>query len=591
MSQRLILLLGLLAGSLQAQGLLRAWPDTAQVTLAPRGEGRLKLHLQVAPGWHTFPATPQLSPEGTGPAPLEASFPAESGLHVAGPLVTSAPKRAWDEGFRMEVSTLEGAAWVEVPLRADPGLATGEHTLRLTVNYQVCRDGGCRPPDVLEVPLTVKVDPGAPSRSSDLWAFLGLSLLTGAGALLTPCVFPMVPITVSFFLQRQDGRPLRDALWYGAGIVATFSGLGLLLALLLGASGLQAFATHPLVNVALFALFVAFALNLFGAFELALPAALLNRLGGRSAGQGPWSLLLMGLTFSLTSFTCTMPFVGTALVSASQGRWFHPLLGMVGFATTFALPFVLLALFPSALARLPKGGGWMARMKVQLGFVELAAALKFLSNADQVLGWGLLPRSLFLGAWAACAGLATLHLLGCFRMASDPDATGPGGFRILGAAVLGTLTITFASGLLGGTLGGWEAYLPPVASAPQVAGTPTPDGEWMEDLDQALARARREGKPLFLDFTGVTCTNCRWMERAMFPRPDVARALEGHIRVRLWTDRRREPDLSYRRLQQTRFGTVELPLYVRLDPDGKTLGTQAFTRDESTFITFLRGGR
>lgn len=582
----LLLLLGGAPGA--AQGLLQVRPEPATVTLAPGGTARLRLRLRVAPGWHTFPAQPQVGPEGLGPAPLEVGLPADSGLRIAGAPRTAPPKQAWDEGFHLSLATLEGETWAEVTLQADPGLPPGARTLPLTVAYQVCRNGGCRPPETLEVPLTVALQ--GPPEEGGLGAFLALSLLAGAGALLTPCVLPMVPLAVSLFLQRarhRGGRPLREALAFGLGIVGTFAGLGLLLSGLLGATGLQTLATHPGVNLALGALLLVFALSLFGSLDLGLPTAWTQRLGTPS-GAGIWAVALMGAAFALTSFTCTMPFVGTALVAAARGQWFRPLLGMAGFATAFALPFALLALFPAALGRLPRSGAWMGRLKAVLGFVELAAALKFLANADQVMGWGLLSRPTLLAAWVACAALAGWQLL----RPLPGDTEGPGGLRLVGATLAFALAVQLASGLGGHPLGPWEAYLPPTGTAdpgPAQPREPAPEAGWMEDLEAARDRARREGRPLFVDFTGVTCTNCRWMERNMFPRPAVARALEGHVRVRLWTDRRRAGDLAHRRLQLERFGTVELPLYARFSPEGALLGTQAFTRDEAAFLAFLTG--
>lgn len=611
--------MGCFITSAQAPIHLRLRPAASEVIAQPDGAARvrIRLHMEVDPGWHTFPSFAQINTEGLGPAPLEISLSGKSALHLVGRVETYPTLSAWDAGYQMPISVLENQGWVEVVLQADKGLRPGLHEEVLLVNYQVCRDRSCLPPAVLEVPISFSITPGGSKLqvasaaealnesmpravppndtppAKGLWASLWLALLAGAGALLTPCVFPMVPITVSIFLQRaerQGRRPLADALIYGLGIVVTFSGLGLILAALFGASGVQSFATSPWVNLSLVLLFVGFALNLFGAFELRAPSWLLNRMGARAHGGNALGLFMMGLTFSVTSFTCTVPFVGSALVSAAHGKWFYPLLGMAGFSTIFALPFVALALFPSVMKRLPKGGEWMNHLKVVLGFIEVAAAVKFFSNADLTASWRLLPRERVLVLWMACSGLISLYLLGVFRLSRDQDKASVGGLRLLTATAFSALTLFFGSGLLGGPLGEWEAFLPPASMKATQPSNGTTQQVWLEDYSKALEAARQTGKPLFIDFTGTTCTNCRWMEQNMFSRPRVAQLMDGFVRARLFTDRRHEPDLSHQRLQQERFGSVELPLYAILTPEGRILGTSSFTRDEGEFIAFLNKG-
>lgn len=532
----------------------------------------------------------------------------------------------------MEVGRLERSANLDVPVRLDPSLSPGRHVIPLKVSYQACTEQRCRPLATADVTFVLLVGPPASSpvgaapptlsaakrneawpegpvpraerdfhhqKQRGFWAYLGFAMLAGGMALLTPCVFPMVPITVSFFTARaqgKGGRALRDACLYGVGIVATFSALGLAVALVFGAAGIQTFAASPMVNLTIAAVFLVFAINLFGALEIRLPAFVLTWMGSRS-GTGVAGVLLMGLTFTLTSFTCTVPFVGSALLSASRGEWFYPIVGMLGFSGVFALPFVLLALFPAALVRLPRAGAWMNRMKVVMGFLEVAAAVKFISNADLALGSGMLSRELFLAIWSACALLILLYLLGSFRLLQDEpvdqtsvrigDRIGVG--RTLVAMGFATLLIFLVTGIQGRPMGELDSFLPPrmasAASSPNLA--PEEDG-WKTDYAQASEESRRTGKPLFIDFTGYTCTNCRWMEQNMFKRPAVAEGLGKCIRVRMYTDRQVEPDLSHKQIQQTRFDSIELPLYAIVAPDSSVLGTSSFTRSESEFLSFLQ---
>jgi thiol:disulfide interchange protein len=593
-----VLSLFLLGQPMQAQEAAHVTFRPAQTELRGEAGGRcaLRVELRVDRGWHIYaPALPE--EKGLlGFVPLVATTQRPEVLQLEGDLACSLPRKVWDAGFQRNRRILAGSAWVELPLRIAPSLPAGTYQVALGLRFQACTEENCLPPaqvrltlplvvtrgpapGVMAVPVaatlaTAGASPGPkppPTTDAGLWGFLVLAALAGGAALLTPCVFPMVPITLSFFTQRAErssSRSLRDALAFSVGIVASFTALGLALTLLFGATGLQAFATHPALNLGLALLFVGFALSLFGWVRIALPAGLAARLGPQGGGSGLLSVGLMGLTFTLTSFTCTMPFVGTALVAASTGAWFRPALGMLVFSSVFAAPFFLLARFPALLPRLPRSGAWMGRLKAILGLVELAAALKFVSNADLVMGWGLLPRERFLGLWALCAWAIALSLLWPLRAL--------GWRRALAAALFLGLGLHLGTGAKG--LGGWDAFFPPSATA---------EAGWRTDYARALGEARRTGRPLFLDFTGVTCTNCRWMETQMFPRPAVARALEGFIKVRLFTDRQEAGDVANQRLQQERFQTVALPLYAILGPEGSLRRTASFTRDEGAFLAFL----
>lgn len=433
-------------------------------------------------------------------------------------------------------------------------------------------------------------------RNRGLLGYILFAMSVGFISLLTPCVFPMIPITVSFFTKREKrttSEAVKQALIYCFGIIFTFTGLGLALTLIAGPAGINRLAASPLMNIFLTALFVVFALNLLGLFEIQIPSWLLNRLDARAQTGTTAATLLMGLTFTLTSFTCTAAFVGTVLVAVTQGEWFWPAVGMLSFSSAFALPFFLLALFPKYLQSLPKSGGWMNSVKVVMGFVELGAAFKFLSNVDLVLGWNAVSRNLVLAAWIAISLVTAIYLLGKFLLPHDSEVSRLSVGRMLVATFFLGLAFYFLTGLLGGNLGEWEAMLPPQPkTASRMDGRSGSENlVWLEGYDNALETARRERKPVFLNFTGVTCTNCRWMESNMFPDPEIRRALDNFIRVELYTDRETPEDQRNGELQAEKFQSVALPLYAIVDPDGNSLASfPGLTRDRTEFLSFIQRG-
>lgn len=417
--------------------------------------------------------------------------------------------------------------------------------------------------------------------------YLWLAVTAGAVSLLTPCVFPMIPITVSYFTDhassggsRRSG--IRSALLFAGAIIASFTALGLLLSLTFGAAGVQRFAANAYVNVALAGLFVAFALNLFGVYQIAIPSRALTALDSaarerESSGSHVAGAMLVGLTFALTSFTCTAPFIGTVLVTAATGAWREPALGMLAYSTVFALPFFVLALIPQWAARLPRAGRWLVSVKVVMGFLELAAALKFISNADLVWHWGIFTRDVVLALWVALAGLTAAYLV-----ASGPGTVG----RLAGAAAALGVGIWLATGLAGRSLGDLESFLPPPASQRD---SYVVNLNWhLNDLPAALAVAKQTAKPVFIDFTGYTCTNCRWMEANVFARPEVKAELNRFALARLFTDGDGPVYENQQAYQEKTFNTVALPLYAVLAPDGHTIATlPGLTRDPAVFLAFL----
>ncbi|MCS6808665.1 MAG: protein-disulfide reductase DsbD family protein, partial [Candidatus Kapabacteria bacterium] len=385
----------------------------------PGKQATLRLTMTIDAGWYTYGLVPRTDNDGFGPQATVISLATPSILHIDGKIKAPKPKQKFDQGFQIDIEYYEGSVTFDIPVRAISSLLPGKHTTALIVTSMTCNAELCLPATEDTIPVIVQYYASAadtavqkmslsssptvqnfddtvsallPSASSGttltesqaeiaayrtqgIWAFLLFAMGAGASALLTPCVFPMIPITVSFFTKRAEQhrrRGLRDSLVYALGIILTFTALGLILSLFFGATGISDFAANPWVNLFLALLFLVFALNLFGAFEIPLPTTLLNRMNAAAgSGESIVAVLLMAITFSITSFTCTVPFVGAALISAATGEWFYPAVGMLGFSSVFALPFVALALFPSAMQRLPKAGGWMNNVKVVMGFLEI----------------------------------------------------------------------------------------------------------------------------------------------------------------------------------------------------------------------------
>jgi thiol:disulfide interchange protein len=624
----------------------REKPAPATTPLEPGNTFGVRVDATIDAGWHVY-ATTQT---GAGPMPLLFAISKGGPFAMDGPVDEPFPTREFDPNFQIDTLFHKDRATFRIPVRVVKGTASKSHRLPVVVSFQTCNDRLCLPPKDVELVLNVAVgatdvtstavptpagsapiaapvatradtaiattagtpatarapvrDLAVSSQATTFGAYLWLAAAMGALSLLTPCVFPMIPITVSYFTgriatTRHDvgaatlqlrSDAVGQALLYGAGIVLTFTAVGFTLAVAFGAAGLNRFAADPWLNLGVTALFVAFALSLFGVYEMALPSRLLTLASSADRGFGRVAgPLLMGLAFTLTSFTCTAPFLGTLLVVATQGQWQWPLAGMFAFASVFALPFVVLALAPRLVASLPRSGTWLIAVKATMGMLELTAALKFLSNADLVWGWGIFTREVVIGSWIVIALVLVIYLAGLTKLGRAPRLERPRWARAGVTVIAAAFAIWLATGLTGRRLGELEAFLPPADLSAMA-----PDGElpWIvNDYDAALAEAGRQQRPLLIDFTGYTCTNCRWMEANMFPRPDVARELARYVRVRLYTDGRGEPYRTFQRMEQTMFGTVALPYYAVLAPDGTpAVAFGGLTRDSSAFIAFLRTG-
>lgn len=609
-------LLGISAGqrSVSAQN-----PAKWTLSLSPK-EGRLAagasveavLSAEIAPGWHLY--APE-QPQG-GPVPTTIGVAEGSPFEISGKIVSPAPIKEFDPNFKIETKFFKDRASFSVPLRA--GADSPVAAVALTVRFQLCNETLCLPPKTVKVtlsgtedyrrgpaagPAAVQQAPAPEAGGDDsLAGFVWLAVTLGALSLLTPCVFPMIPITVSYFTKhsgRSRARSVKLAGVYSIGIVATFTLVGMLLAVFVGAAGINLFAANPWVNILIAGVFLFFAFNLFGAYEIQMPAGLVNGLDSltrskEGEGSGVAGALLMGLTFTLTSFTCTSPFIGTILVSASRGEWQMPLVGMLAFSTVFALPFFVLALVPQLASRLPRAGGWMNSVKVSMGFLEVAAAMKFISNVDLVWGWGVFTRDVVLAIWIAIGVVLSLYLLGKFQLHHDtaPERIGAG--RLTAAIISLSISFYLLTGLFGAKLGELESFLPPDLGAGRAAAAASPDRvAWMkDDLQGALASAKSQNKRVFIDFTGYTCTNCRWMEANVFIKPEVESEFRNFVTVKLFTDGIGEVYEKQQAYQESTFRTVALPFYAVLEPDGSVVSTfPGLTRDVSEFVTFLRSAR
>ncbi len=585
-----------------------------------------KLKANIEGDWHLYAVE---QPEG-GPFPTKITIAENSPFAIDGKPASPAPITKLDPNFNLETKFFNGQAEFDLPLKAT-NEATGDD-LAVNVKYQVCDDRVCLPPKTVKVSFDgfedVKRQSAVSSQSEisnskspitnletkdqnpksktpnpndlPLASFLWLAITLGALSLLTPCVFPMIPITVSYFTNHSSqnrAKAVKMASVYSFGIIATFTILGMLIAVFVGAAGINLFAANPYVNLLITFIFLFFAFNLFGAYEITIPTGILTKLDGLTRskegdGSGIVGALLMGLTFTLTSFTCTSPFVGTILVSASQGSWQMPLVGMLAYSTVFALPFFVLALLPQYVSSLPRAGGWMNSVKVAMGFLEVAAAMKFISNVDLIWKWGIFTRPVVLAIWIALFGVLAVYLLGKFQLPHDSKPERIGAFRLMSAVVSLAISFFLLTGLFGAKLGELESFLPPDTdnSAARMFDGKEEKINWIEnDLNKALARAKAENKQVFIDFTGYTCTNCRWMEANVFPKTEVRNELSKFVLARLYTDDGSENNTRQQEYQEKNFQTVALPFYAILDANGETVATfPGLTRNTQEFVDFLQ---
>ena len=589
-----------------------AWSVEPQQTAAPPGsKAAYTLRARLDEGWHLYALR---VPKPIIPTSIRIG---ENTAIASMEIYQPKPHTIFDPNFGFNVDTYDGQAAFRVVLGLAKDAPAGPLELKFLTRFQACNAKTCLPPRRVETATTLQVDPAAPPSaiaaapagytlfdpnarpgaasagrpSEGLAAFILVAFGVGLAAIFTPCCFPMIPITVSYFLNKpaaSRARGVADALLFSAGIVVLFSALGLAATAALGPFGVVQLGSNVWVNSFIAAVFLAFGLSLLGAFELTIPSAVLTRLTMASQGGGVVGTLLMGLTFSLSAFACVGPFVGTLLAASVSGGGARPFVGMLAFAIGLATPFFCLALFPSYLKRLPRSGGWMERVKVTMGFLVLAAMFKYLSDVDQVVQWGVLTRERFLAIWIVLFGLAGLYLLGILRLHGSDADDAPGTARLLAGAAFVALAVSLWPGLTGARLGELDAYVPPPAAGAVAASGASI--EWMrDDYQNALARARSEGKRVFVSFTGHACTNCRWMEANMFPRPEIAAALKDFVPVELFTDGTDAASERNQALENSKFSTVAIPYYAILDADEKVVASfPGLTRDPQEFVRFLR---
>ena len=619
------------------------------------GEVELVVKASIKPGWHVY--STQL-PEG-GPVKTSFTFiPDSTRFSLIGAISSiPAPSKEFDKIFNMN---LEFFSKEVVFLQKIKILSKSTFELKGSVEYQSCNDETCTLDEhdfsiqigisgssaepVSKLAHTAKTDTG----QHGLWWFLVFSFIAGLAAILTPCVFPMIPMTVSFFMNSNKSKLQAriQAFIYGGSIILIYTLIGTLVALTLGADFANWISTHWIPNVLFFIVFVVFAFSFFGAFEIVLPGSWGNQTDRFADKGGISGAFFMALTLVLVSFSCTGPIVGAILVESAGGMVIKPIVGMLGFSLAFALPFTLFALFPQWLSNLPKSGGWLNSVKVVLGFVELALGLKFLSIADQTYHWRILDREVYIAFWIVIFTMMGFYLLGKMRFAHDSETKHITVPRLMMSLITFTFVVYLIPGLFGAPLKAISGYLPPMTShdfdlhkiiRDEVKLVDRPSGigynlsspaavcekpkfrEFLElphglegffDFEQGLACAKAQNKPVFIDFTGHGCVNCREMEANVWSDPRVLEKLKNEfVIIALYVDDKtalpesewitstydhkikKNVGKKFADFQISRFGVNAQPYYVLLDLDQQLLTTPtARDLNPDHFIDFLDKG-
>lgn len=596
------------------------------VKAAPGAVAGAKLNLELDGEWHMYSlTTPPPGPTG-GPITTTIQAPPDHPMVERIEVYYPAPERKFDPNFGIDTETYAKSASFYVKLFLKPDAPTGPQSIEVRTRYQLCTEKECLPPKRVTVSADLEIAPGAPAppatppqglallkpsadkpvkpstsstppQPQGLGAFLLVAFGFGLASIFTPCVFPMIPITMSYFLNQEGGsrgQAVTQALVFCLGIIVLFTAIGFGLTAALGPFAVVQLGSNPYVNAGICIIFFVFGLSLLGAFEITLPSGLLTRLNAASGQGGYIGTLLMGLTFCLASFACVGPFMGTLLAASVGGDKLQPVLGMLSFSTALSSPFFVLALFPSILKKLPRSGGWMSRVKVVLGFIVLAVMLKYLSTVDQVLHWDLLTRERFLALWVILFALPGLYLLGFLRLEGIKKDEELGVGRLILAILFLGFSLGLVPGMFGARLGEIEAFIPaPIEGAAGLGGASAPAAfRWIKnDFPAALALAKAENKRVFVSFTGYACTNCKWMKANMFTRPSVAGELGRFVLVELYTDGTDAASEANQKLQEKLFQTVAIPYYAIFDGEEKVQATLGgLTKDEKQFLDFLKSG-
>ena len=612
-------------------------------SVSEKGDGlyTVELKAEMEDGWHIYVTDPA---KAFNPTTFE--FTPSEGVVAEGELrLLSNAKVEMDELLNMEIGHYDNEAIFEQDFKVEG--KGGE--VKVAVSYQACNVGSCLSPTTDEFTVELGNAPAAEVKAvkdaageGSLWSLIIEAILWGFAALLTPCVFPMVPMTVSFFMKNSGSaaRGRINASLYGLFIVALYTlpiAILIIITRVVGGDAVTAdifnwLATHWLPNILFFVVFMIFAASFFGAFEITLPSSLVNKSDAQSDKGGIGGIFFMALTLVLVSFSCTGPIVGSVLIKSTSGEVWSPIITMLAFSTAFALPFTLFAFFPSMLQKLPKSGGWLNSVKVVLGFIEVALGFKFLSVADQVYHWNLLDREVYLAIWIVVFSLLGLYLLGKIKFAHDSEVKHLSVGRLALAIGVFTFVVYMIPGMWGAPLKALSGYLPPLSShdfvlgqqsAAPASGT-TSDinapkyGDFLHlphglkgffDMEEAEAYAKRVGKPIFIDFTGHGCVNCREMEARVWADPAVQQILrDEYVIVALYTDDKMPlPESDWVTTESgkvlktlgkvnanyalTRFGVNAQPYYVLQGKDGKILGEpRGYDLSVEGFVEFLQKG-
>lgn len=595
----------------------------------------LEFTCSVPAGWHIY----DVKEYNNGP--ISTSVKLEGEAKAIGALtLTSNVKEEYDSAFGMVIGTCEGA--VSMLLKVESNAAAPKQ-IKAIIEWQACREGACSAPEEQEInitlPATAELNSDANTTttgsirdaqsSKSLWSTILEAILWGFVALLTPCVFPMVPMTVSFFLKKSGDKTKGRfmAMMYGLSIVALYT-IPIAIIILItyfagGDSGIvfifNWLATHWIPNLLFFIIFMIFAASFFGAFEIVMPTSLVNKADAKSEKGGLFGVFFMALTLVLVSFSCTGPIVGTILIKSTQGEIWEPIITMLAFSAAFALPFTIFAFVPSLLKNLPKSGGWLNSVKVVLGFLELALGLKFLSVADQIYGWGILDREVYLALWIVIFTLLGFYLLGKIRFANDSPAGHLTVTRLILSIIVFSFVVYMIPGMWGAPLKAISGYLPPIESQDFVisSNSVATDGaaksstisnsNKVYNFKEALRLSEQSGKPIFLDFTGKACVNCREMEARVLSNSRVQQILSEHyIVLELYGDTRNPlPESEWVKtsggtllktdgkvnsnLLLERYGVNAMPYYLLLDSKGNPLtAPRGYNLNVEEFIAYLQ---
>lgn len=637
------------------------WSASVEKASETENEYILVFSAEIEDGWHVYA---QDVPED-GPIPTTLSFENSNDYELLGNTEEEDGVTVNDPVFGMRIKYFKDDAIFQQRIK----LLGEAAKITASVEFMVCDDERCLPPDTEEFVLTVpngsgltassntgsfkdaeaqggegiieesnEVETGITSAKEDkkgLWSIFFIAFLSGFAALLTPCVFPMIPMTVSYFTKQSKSRSkgIRNAVIYGISIVVIYVLLGTAVTAIFGADSLNALATNVWFNLIFFLILVIFAVSFFGAFDIMLPNSWVNKVDSQANRGGMIGIFFMALALAIVSFSCTGPIVGTLLVQAASKGGIAPIVGMLGFSLAIALPFALFAAFPGWLNTLPKSGGWLNTVKVVLGFLELALAFKFLSQADLVLQLHLLEREVFIAIWIAIFGTLAFYLFGKIRLPHDSPLEYISVSRLMMGLLVLIFTIYLIPGLWGAPLNLISAFPPPMEysespygvgytkniSSGAAADSELPEGAHLmpphdilvfNDYEKGLSYAEEVGKPVMLDFTGWACVNCRKMEQNVWPKQHILDILKNDIvLVSLYVDDKRDlpkeevytSEVTGREIttvgqkwsdfQISRFEANAQPFYVLLDPDEKKLNEPAaYTPDPDKYYHWLQEG-